>query len=465
MSKNLIQSIRQSGVIQHQDCILIGLSGGPDSVCLLHALVMLREELSLTLYTAHLNHNLRGLEASEDAGFAMAFSREMDVHCMVKSEDIQDIARRERISTETAGRIRRYEFLEEVAEKIGANKIAVGHHLHDQAETLLMHLIRGSGLTGLAGMAFRSNRLIRPLLQVSRDAVLEYCRENQLTYRRDPTNEEPVVFRNQIRLELIPLLETYNPKVVQALGRCARLLREDEQTLDHLAQMFIDDELVVATNAYTFADAALAGIPDSVLSRVIRKIWHKMTNSHHTLQWDHISQIRDACRRRGPEKWFQLPGDIQARVTAGELAFVPSKEEGIVPAKTMPPVCLRKEGITWLPGGRGSIRCHLRPAAHPEQLSTHPSRQLLAADHLTMDLVLRCRYPGDKWQPLGMSGRKALKKTMMELGIPKDQRDLQLLFCHGDEILWVIGGGISEKARITSDTKRILVVEYRSDGL
>lgn len=458
MTVNLIQSIKQQHIIKPHDCLVVGLSGGPDSVCLLHALSQLKKTMPLTLYAAHLNHNLRGMDANQDAGFAMAFSKQLGIHCIVKSEQVEEVAKREKLSIEAAARQCRYNFLEEVANKIGADKIAVAHHLNDQAETLLLHLLRGSGLTGLVGMVQQRERIIRPLLKIRREEILRYCEEHQLTYCHDATNDEPVVMRNRVRLELIPLMETYNPEVVKALGRTAALLERDEEALNTLseeawAQCSRQDQ------KDTFETHSLKNLPDAILSRVIRRIWRSQTETNHTLQLVHVEQVMKAVRTSLGEKHFQLPGGVTLTVTREELVCRGIKDE-CVTKPAMPPVVIRDQGTTWLPQNRGSIRVLRRKAVFPLALSDNPYRQVLAADSLKKDLILRHRRQGEYWEPLGLGGKKSLKKTLMEMKIPRDERDQQLLLCHGDQVMWVIGSGISERVRVTDETKEVLVIDY-----
>lgn len=459
MAQTLAQQILGTGLIKPHDCLLVGLSGGPDSVCLLHALASLKERMALTIYAAHLNHNLRGMEANQDAGFAMAFSKKMGIHCLVKSMDVEEIARQKKISIEAAGRLCRYQFLEEVAEKTGATKIAVAHHLNDQAETVLMHLLRGSGLTGLTGMLPHRRNIVRPLLNISRETILAYCDHHQLSYCRDATNEIPVAMRNRIRLELLPLLETYNPAIVSVLGGTAHLLQQDEAALDQMAEEFMKTE-THAEPSLTYDRDKLTGLNDAILSRVIRKTWQELSQTDHTLRRIHVSSIIEALGRTGREKWFHLPGDIRVQMTDRSLSFL-CLEKNHSPGSSMADVFLQTHGTTWLPQGRGKVHCQIRPAVHPVHFSQAQDRQIISADHLNQDLLIRQRRSGEYWHPLGLSGKKSIKKTLMEMKIPRGKRDDCLLLCHGEHVIWIMGGPISEMVRITPETRTLMVLEYR----
>ena len=460
MTPTIIHTIQKTGLIQHGDCVLVGLSGGPDSVCLLHALAKLRKMIPFTLFSAHLNHNLRGMDANRDAGFAMSFSKELDVHCLVKSENVAMVAKEQKLSIEAAGRLCRYRFLDEVADKIGADKIAVGHHLNDQAETMLMHLIRGTGLTGLTGMRPHRGRLIRPLLSVSREEVLAYCDANELTYCDDDTNNQPDVLRNKIRLELIPVIQAYNPQIIRSLGRTASLLQNDEAALDQLSQQALDKYMIKEEDEMTFSAAALREQPDAILSRILRKAVSRVQTTDKTLQYDQVNNLITAVRQCVQEKWFHLPGEIQVRVTESQV-IVMRKERTQPNIASMTPVWLKQNGITWLPGRRGTILCRRTRAAHPVLFETDPMNQVISADNLTKDLVIRHRKQGDNWRPLGLDGTKSLKRALIDLKVPRVERDQVLLVCHGDEIIWVVGYQISESVRVTQKTKQLLILEYR----
>ena len=209
--------------------MVIGCSGGPDSLCLLHLLLELAAKLDLTLTVAHLNHQLRPEQALEDERFVRSISKRWELPLFVETQDIAKIAKARKQSIEEAARQTRYNFLGRVATTVGAQKIAVGHHADDQTETILMHLLRGTGLDGLRGMLPRTRlplfslkdldisardvRLIRPLLEISRAEIEAYCHEHQLSPRQDSSNQDTTFFRNRLRHELIPILESYNPNI------------------------------------------------------------------------------------------------------------------------------------------------------------------------------------------------------------------------------------------------------------
>ena len=228
--------IKKNELIKYGDKILVGLSGGADSVCLTHILYTLGERMGLTLYTAHLNHGIRGAEAERDEMFAEEFSRQLGIECFVKHADVKSCARLTGESEELCGRRLRYEFFDELCEKHGIDKIATAHNKNDNAETILMNFIRGSSLAGLCGIPVRRDNIIRPVLCLTRDEITEYIDKNNLKYVTDSTNLEEVYTRNKIRRRLMPEIESdFNPNFISAVVRNSENLQKDRELLDALA--------------------------------------------------------------------------------------------------------------------------------------------------------------------------------------------------------------------------------------
>ncbi len=235
---------REQHLVSGQKKLVVAVSGGPDSVCLLHILVKLQKELGIAINVAHLNHQLRGAEADADAQYVAELARQLDVPIIIDSRNVKAYQTRQRISMEEAAREVRYDFLAEVAESVGTDRVAVGHTVDDHVETILMHLIRGTGTRGLRGLqplspwqsSGGSLNVIRPLLPVSRQETVDYCHQNRLFPRIDTSNQSLSPLRNRIRHQLLPLLRSYNPKVDESLLRTARIAADD------LA--FIDGEIV-----------------------------------------------------------------------------------------------------------------------------------------------------------------------------------------------------------------------------
>ena len=229
LKEKVLNTIKKYNLIEKGDCIVIGVSGGPDSMTLLHVLYQLRELVDIRICVAHINHMLRK-EADEETQYVQNFCRSIGIDCYTKKIDIGKVAIDEKISTELAGRKARYDFFEEVAQKVGANKIATAHNANDNAETVLMNLLRGSGTSGLKGIEkIREGKYIRPIIECTRKEIEVYTQENQLHPKYDKTNEENIYTRNKIRNELIPFIEReFNPNIVEGLNRLSTIVTNEE---------------------------------------------------------------------------------------------------------------------------------------------------------------------------------------------------------------------------------------------
>ncbi len=231
----VLQIIRQHQLLQAQDHVLVAVSGGADSLALLHVLLSLRERLQLECHVVTLDHQLRGQAGAEDAEYVEQFCRTHNVSCTRGQADVQAVSRANKVSIEEAARIARYQFIAQVAEQHHIQIVATGHHAGDQAETVLLHLLAGTGAKGLKGMSIKGNvpyaphlTLIRPLLSISRSTIEDYCRFHDLTPREDATNQDTDYLRNRIRHELTPVLQTYNPQIEVTLNRLAEAMHVDE---------------------------------------------------------------------------------------------------------------------------------------------------------------------------------------------------------------------------------------------
>jgi tRNA(Ile)-lysidine synthetase-like protein len=227
--KTVLNTINENNMFTSGDKVIVAVSGGPDSLCLLHILYKLKERLNISLYVAHVNHCLRGNESDEDEKFVKEFCKKINVEFRSIKVDINKVASKYNLSCETAGRKIRYEFFEELKSQFGAQKIAVAHNANDQAETVLMRIMRGTGLDGLTGIKpVRDDIFVRPLINTTRNEIEKYCEENGLKPRIDKTNYETIYSRNKIRLELIPYMEkNFNKDVIRSLNRLAQTIRVD----------------------------------------------------------------------------------------------------------------------------------------------------------------------------------------------------------------------------------------------
>lgn len=314
------------------DRVLVGVSGGPDSVALLHVLWVLSEELGIVLHVAHLNHMLRGEAADEDAAYVSDLAGRLGLPVTVESRDVAAIAREERVSLELAAREARYEFYREVARSTGATRVALGHHAGDQAETVLLRLLRGTGTTGLGGIppvrplgtgeAGAGNSkdkegpvIIRPLIGVPRREIEAYCVDNHLSPRVDASNLAPVYARNRVRHELIPLLERrFNPRIVESIARTAELVREDDAFISGEVRRRMGHIIIgKSPGGALLSVTRLLAEPVAVQRRVVREAIALLGLGVEDVGFEHVETVLELAREGSPGAAASLPRGIWAR--------------------------------------------------------------------------------------------------------------------------------------------------------
>lgn len=249
VEEQVYNCIKTYNLIKEKDKMVIGVSGGPDSICILHVLNILKEKLNFEIYVAHINHMIRE-EANLETQYVQEFCKKIGVECFVKIIDVQKFADMKKIGTEEAGRIIRYNFFGEIQKKVGANKIVTAHNSNDNAETVLLNILRGSGLSGLKGIEpIRDGIYIRPLIETSRDDIEEYCNINNLEPKIDKSNLESIYRRNKVRNELIPYIQKeFNPNILKTVNRLSEVVREENEYMEkETIQIF--NEIIVGTNS------------------------------------------------------------------------------------------------------------------------------------------------------------------------------------------------------------------------
>ncbi len=314
MLKRIRKTITDCSLLERGDHLLVAVSGGPDSVALLRAMVLLSSEYELRLTTAHLNHGLRGAEAEREEEFVRGLCAGMGIACICKTVDIRMLRKGRGMSLEEIGREERYRFLDEAARTCGARKIATGHHRDDQAETVLINLLRGSGLEGLKGIPpVRDGRIIRPLLHVGREEILEFLHREGLAYMTDSSNRSPLFLRNRIRHELIPELTLrYNPGIVEALSHTAEIIRrEDDYLQDVVRQILRQWGIVPGATEIRLPIEALLDLHEALQGRLIKYLLEAVALPGYGIGYRHIEAVRALarrqCRRRAS---LDLPGLI-----------------------------------------------------------------------------------------------------------------------------------------------------------
>jgi tRNA(Ile)-lysidine synthase len=439
------QTLRSQALLTGGETVIIGLSGGPDSMALLEALWLLRNELQLTLVPAHLNHGLRGEEAEGDLAFCQAQAEQRGLTLVSERVDLRVPLREEGRSLQETAREVRYDFLLATARKAGSDKIAVGHHADDQAETFLMRLLRGAGTLGLAAIPFtRPPGIIRPLLRVTRRQILDFLVERSVPYREDSSNVKEVYLRNRVRRDLLPvLIEKYNPNLVEDLCQTAEILREEEDLLEALTRdNFYPHE---EENGVVLLLKDLIPLHPALLRRVIRRAVGVLEGSPSGISFRHVEAVRKLMSAPGSASRLSLPKGIVVGKVYDRLEFHRKEVEPVACEDHPIPI----PGRDRIPTLGIEVTAKILSSDESVPLSG-PNAAVFDLEKLIPPLKVRTRRPGDRFQPAGFGRSKKVKRFLIDEKIPYPVRGRLPLFVNGDgEIVWV--GGVRADARFTAE--------------
>lgn len=442
----LTEAMLETCGVRRGDSVLVALSGGGDSVALCEGVWRLKATGFLkTVFAAHVHHGIRGASADADADFCEAFCGARGIPFFITRVDAPGYAKQNACSLELAARDLRYAFLRKTAQECGASCILTGHHMDDQAETLLLHLLRGCGTRGLAAMAARHGDLARPLLHTRRKDIAAYLAQAGLAYCTDETNAQNCATRNRVRHTLLPELERLNPNAVELLARTAALAGEDDAFLQSLA----DDALMRAICGHGGYDRMqLAALPPSVQTRAVRRLLNAVS-----------ADVTNAdIRRVGALLTAQTGTCIELR--KGLSAWVDSAciHVGIAPERACFEVALSLDGETVLPTGGRVICRRVSAFRKPETCD----EAFLDADALPDALVVRTRRDGDRFFPFGAPGERKLSDYFIDKKVPQFARNVPLI-AKGNRIYCVLGHTVSALAAVRPDTESILHIMYKGD--
>lgn len=451
------KTIERYQLIETGDKIVVAVSGGPDSVCLLHLLYTLKDIYGIKLFGAHLNHNFRGIEAQKDAQYVHNLCEELGIMSFVKSIDVPSMAKESGYTLEEAGRIMRYRFFDEVSEKSGANKISVAHNLNDQAETLLMRLIRGTGIQGLTAIHHKRGRIIRPLLDTSREDIEAYCQYHNLKPRLDHTNLETIYHRNKIRLNLIPTIQEYNSNIVETLAKTAEILKQDSDYIDQQAyELYNQLVMKQSKTRINIPIDRIEVIHPALQSRIFRLAVEELVGRREAIEYKHIQLLLDIALTDKTGKRIQLPMSITAIRSYNQLQLTTDTVIEDTPFLYN----LNHEGTTNIPEISATIQCSIISRENLTDIPRQSNVKAIDYDKLKGNLSIRNRKEGDRFWPLGLKGTKKLKDFFIDYKVDREKRDKIPLVCDEEEIIWVVGYRISEKYKITKETSRVLIMEY-----
>lgn len=447
--------------------VIAAVSGGADSICLLHLLLAARERLGITVEAAHFNHRLRGRESDRDAAFVRETAARLGIAFHAGVSPVFTAAVRRERSLQELAREARLGFLLDLARRRRA-VVALGHHADDQAETMLMRFLAGAGPAALGGIppASHGGALVHPLLGLRRAEIEAWLAAHGLRYRTDRTNRSPRYLRNRVRRDLLPaLLRDYNPRLVERLGALAALLRRDNECLESLAREILG-EADVTRRAVVFPAALIARTHPAVLARAVLAALRRLALARRRASGDadfssrHLEAL--LARGAGSRSW-DLPGGILARRDGTGLALTLARGQGTLPALGV--TALPLPGRIALAGDAGSITARVvrRPAVFvPGGRGCDPRRTVLDRDKVQPPLFVRGRRPGDRFRPFGRAGEKKLKAFLIDLKVPAAARDRIPLVCDRDGIVWVAGIRPCERCRVDGGTKRLLRLSFET---
>ena len=457
MQKKVEAYIRQYQMLEQGSRVIAAVSGGADSVCLLHILVTLKEKFGLEIQTVHVHHGLRGAEADRDAEFVRELSEQWKVPCLVVYRDAAAYARERGMGEEEAGRELRYEAFYEAAKALHGARIAVAHHQEDQAETILHNLFRGSGLKGLGGMAPVRDRVIRPLLCVGRRDIQEYLEEQGIGWRQDSTNDSTDYTRNKLRHKVIPMVcQEVNGQAVAHIVAAGERMRQ--------AQAYFEKEAVEVLRAYGREETgeesryrriglpsqAVARLPDIMQAYVVMEIMGRLGGARRDLLSVHVKQVIDLTKKQTGKTFF-LPWGIRAYREYDMVWLEAGERKG----KTEQGMLLNHPSF--------SVECF--PASilreKHQKIPKKKYTKWFDYDKIKGTLSVRTRQTGD-YITLKDGKKKTIKAFMIDEKIPRSRRDEMLLLTEGHHVLWIIGCRISEFYKITDETQQILQV--KTDG-
>lgn len=489
MLEKVHDAIIENKLIEPGNNVLVCISGGADSVCLLHILDFLSSSLHIKIYAVHINHMLRGKESDMDEEYVTRLCRDMDIKLFSISINVGELAKKDNISIEEAARNARYKEFGRLADQLGNCKIAVAHNKNDQAETIIMNIVRGTGLDGLKGIDYIRDNIIRPLLDVDREKIEEYCLQNNLEIRTDSTNLQNIYNRNKVRLEMIPFInKSFNANIIESIVRMSNLVKED---LDYMQTSAHDIYIKVQKESFTnrsnlereteskmiYLDIdKLNKLHKAVLRRVIRLAILDVKGNLTNIESIHINKILELCLIGRTGAMLHLPSDIRVSRSYNNLKIYKYQKTENISKKifnnaknvnTHINLC----GITkiqdWNIKLGGTI-------INNEDFSVEKFKNMRYNSLIQFfdyekikeggKVIIRSRCKGDLIRPLKSNGTKKLKEYMIDNKIPRECRDKIPLLAKDNEIIWVIGYRISDKFKVTENTKSILKLEVTYEG-
>ena len=455
--------MQEHHMVENGQKIVVGVSGGADSMGLLSILSEIAEYFHISLAVVHVNHGIRGKAADADQAYVENFCRNHEIPCYSFHVDLKRFARKEGMSEEEAGRFYRYQCFEKVRKEVGAERIAVAHQREDSCETVLFNMFRGTGLKGLAGIPPVRDNIIRPLLCATRADIEAYLQEKEILWRTDETNLTDVYTRNRIRHQIIPYVEEHiNLAAGQHIQEMAGLLSDVSDYLDRQGERAFDacvtvgDQPTCAIHGASFAELHVV-----IQREVLRRAFYVAAGKLKDVDKEHIEMVRGLFGKTVGRR-CSLPYQLQAIRTY----------EGVVIRKILPGEECLEEGI-WVdvtgpgvypvPDADFTVEFEIKESFKTEEIPINRYTKWFDYDKISNSLSIRTRENGDYITLDGQGHKKLLKRWMIDEKIPREERDRMLLLADGSHILWIIGHRISDSYKVSAETQRVLAVKVRCE--
>lgn len=446
------ENIQNNKLIEKNDTIIVGASGGPDSQFLIYLLKSIKDEYNLKIILAHLNH-LHRKEAINDENLVKETAHKLNLEFRVKRASMDDYAKIHKISAEDAGRRLRYEFFNELASQYENSKIAIAHNKNDQAETVLMRLIRGTGLDGMVAMDFRNGNIIRPILSFSKDEIISYLDSNLIAYAIDKTNLSNDYTRNYIRNQIIPEFSTINPKAVDAIYNLSMLLKEDLKIVDRSIDSLYKEVLVLEDERQILFDLSnFDQLEDFYQKRLLRKAISKLKNNLKDISKKNIDEFLSLTTLATGKKIIKDDLEFIKNYKTYQLAIIENKEN----LEDFAFLSLDEE-INF----NGKI---IKATLVNSMGEKSKNIAYFSFDKLKFPLKLRYRKKGDTFKPLGFNHNKKLKDFFIDQKIDRNLRDQIPIILSNDKIIWLVGFRQSEEFKADKEDKNIIKIEVRDDN-
>ena len=465
LEKRVLDYIVKNDLFYPGEKVLVAVSGGPDSACLLNVLTRLKTRLGIELHVVHINHQLRGSESEGDARYVARMAQRLQVPATIGKQNVSTYRRKMRLSIEEAARELRYQFFGRFALQENAACVAVAHTRDDNIETILLHILRGTGIAGLRGLQPKQvlqlgeDRLcvdvVRPMLNLSREETSRYCSKIGLKPRIDRSNLSLTFTRNRIRHQLLPILKTYNPKVDEALLRLSNIAGEEISYLEELTSELWSDNVEELGNALSIDIKKMLHLPQVVQRQMLRWGIKYLNGNIKDIEAEHIEEMLEFMKKPSG-KILQLPHDLRLRIEYGRLILY-------LESVTVCPFSLIKDAIKLKIPGETNVNDWTMKARILEctlEKYDQGFTALFDMDKTGDDLKVRTIRSGDVFYPLGMKQTKSISHFMADSKIPNTWRPYVPLVCSADKVVWVVGWRIDDSVKITNRTNRILRLEF-----